>query len=199
MHQTFSPEDYNRYIRTLCPEYDLFNHMMAKIVERLQAKTIVSLGCGPGNLERMIQTALPHARVIGIDQDEAVLAYLNQVDPRIETVATSLADYSYPEADVYIAGTSLHHLNGERKTVYQMILANAKTFINFEMFAGCDEIIRNRLEPNYSFDDWKQESAKVDHFRTIPEEMAELSSFGVDPKLLLRDDPFALYLVHTRT
>ena len=201
MHQTFSPDDYNKYIRTLCPHYDQFNQAIVNLAVTFLPNTIVSLGCGIGNLEIKLRKALPKTKIIGVDKDQNSLDYLSTQEPGIELVQSELSDYSFPPADMYLAGTSLHHLNGERKDVLRKIFERSRLFVNFEMFLGngYDQIIQNNLEPEYPYEQWKEESEKVDFLRSMPEEMAEIQELGGVAKILLMHAPFALYHATTRT
>ena len=76
-------------------------------------QTVFDLGCGPGNVTALLARRWPGARVIGVDQSEAMLIEARAHHPGIEFVAADLATFR-PEApaDVIVANAALHWLSG---------------------------------------------------------------------------------------
>jgi trans-aconitate 2-methyltransferase len=72
-------------------------------------QTVYDLGCGPGNVTRLLRRRWPEARVIGVDRSEAMLKQARADHPGIEFAAADLATFR-PEApaDVIVSNAALH-------------------------------------------------------------------------------------------
>src|SRR4030095_8855226 len=89
--------DANQYLKftdhRLRPALDL----MAQIA--LDApRSIYDLGCGPGNITRMLAERWPDARVVGIDSSAAMLAKARKEAPRAEA-RIKAAPVAFEQAD----------------------------------------------------------------------------------------------------
>lgn len=105
---TWNPQQYLKFAgERLRPALDL----MARI-DLPDPRTIVDLGCGPGNVTALLAQRWPHARVVGIDNSEAMLAQARASAPsNVEYLAGDLAAWT-PAADVDLVYTNaaLHWL-----------------------------------------------------------------------------------------
>ncbi len=105
---TWNPQQYLKFAgERLRPALDL----MARI-DVADPRTIVDLGCGPGNVTALLAQRWPNARVIGIDNSEAMLAKARAgAPPNVEYVAGDLAMWT-PDASVDLVYTNaaLHWL-----------------------------------------------------------------------------------------
>jgi tRNA (cmo5U34)-methyltransferase len=130
-HLVVSPEEYDAAIRRFVPSYDA---MLAEVVEALGEHlgdprgTILDLGAGTGALAADVAAALPEAKLVLLDVDEAMLARarrrLDGEGRRVELVVGSFFD-PLPACDAAIASLSLHHVRdpAEKQRLYENILA----------------------------------------------------------------------------
>ncbi|HHQ6628038.1 TPA: methyltransferase domain-containing protein, partial [Serratia fonticola] len=60
------------------PEHELINRRLAEVMEPLDCKRILELGCGTGNDVRRLMTLYPEiTEVVGVDLSEAMIAEAN--------------------------------------------------------------------------------------------------------------------------
>lgn len=80
--------------------------------------TVVDLGCGPGNLTRLITERWPAAAVTGIDSSESMLARASQDQPGVDWVSADLTEWSPSgPVDVLFSNAALHWV-GDHATVF---------------------------------------------------------------------------------
>ena len=105
---TWNPQQYLKFAgERLRPALDL----MARI-DVPAPRTIVDLGCGPGNVTALLAERWPQAQVVGIDNSEAMLAKARASAPgNVEYVAGDLAAWT-PGAtvDLVYTNAALHWL-----------------------------------------------------------------------------------------
>lgn len=103
--------------------------------------TILDVGCGTGTLTVAIKRKYPHARVIGLDLDPAILAMARDKAARagvaIEFVESDAANIPLPDASVDAVFSSLffHHLLPEQKSgvlrdVFRVLVVNGDLHIS---------------------------------------------------------------------
>ncbi len=75
--------------------------------------TVVDLGCGPGNVTRILKQRWPDAAITGIDGSPEMLAAARKEDPAIDWREADIAAWR-PEApvDVLYSNAALHWLDG---------------------------------------------------------------------------------------
>jgi trans-aconitate 2-methyltransferase len=74
--------------------------------------TVFDLGCGPGNVTRLLRTRWPKARVMGVDRSEAMLTQARANHPGIEFVAADLATFRpAAPAGAIVSNAALHWLS----------------------------------------------------------------------------------------
>jgi trans-aconitate 2-methyltransferase len=121
---TWDPAQYLKYSgERLRPALDL----LARIdVEA--PRTVVDLGCGAGNVTRILADRWPHARVIGFDSSASMLAQARASAPAggsIEYREAELAEWAAsPEprsADVMFSNAALHWLD-DHATLFPRLL-----------------------------------------------------------------------------
>ena len=73
--------------------------------------SIFDLGCGAGNVTRLLAERWPHAAVTGVDDSASMLAKAAQENPGIAWVQQSVATWRAPEpADLIYSNAALHWL-----------------------------------------------------------------------------------------
>jgi trans-aconitate 2-methyltransferase len=82
-------------------------------VPRAQCKHIWDLGCGPGNVTRLLAERWPGARVTGVDSSREMLVKAREAG--IDFVHADIATWSPPEpADLVFSNSTLHWLPDHR-------------------------------------------------------------------------------------
>jgi len=111
--------EYDVVIRTLIPHYDELITAAGEAVAAAArtAPAVVDLGTGSGALAQAILKARPKARLVGIDEDAAMLAMAHKrLRGRIETIEGNFEETAIPRCDVTSASFALHHIpTGRRK------------------------------------------------------------------------------------
>jgi len=75
--------------------------------------TIVDLGCGPGQVAKLLQARWPKARVLGVDQSREMLDRAARDQPDLQWQQADLTEWQPEEpVDLIYANASLHWLDG---------------------------------------------------------------------------------------
>ena len=85
--------DASQYLKFADERARPFFDLMAR-VQCEQPQFIADLGCGPGHLSRMLVERWPDARVVGVDNSEAMLEQTPQPSNRLEFVLADLATWA---------------------------------------------------------------------------------------------------------
>ncbi len=82
-------------------------------VDLAAPQTIYDLGCGAGNVTRLLRERWPTSRIVGLDSSESMLAKARAAEPGIEWRLADLAAWR-PErpADLLFSNAALHWLDG---------------------------------------------------------------------------------------
>jgi tRNA (cmo5U34)-methyltransferase len=113
-HLGIDLREYDARIRTFIPGYarmlDIAATALAATVPA-RSPVIVDLGVGTGALAACCMGAKPSARVIGIDEDEGMLAAArDRLGRRITTCHGSFETIDLPPCDAVVASLALHHV-----------------------------------------------------------------------------------------
>jgi tRNA (cmo5U34)-methyltransferase len=113
-HLGIDLREYDARIRTFIPSYELLlditAYALARIVSR-RAPVIVDLGIGTGALSARCLAAKPDARLVGIDEDEAMLAAARtRLGDRATLVDGSFESVPLPRCDAIVSSLALHHV-----------------------------------------------------------------------------------------
>ena len=117
MH-SWDPEKYLKFVdHRQRPALDL----MAQI--RLDApRTIYDLGCGPGNVTRLLAERWPEACITGVDLSVEMLERAKREAPTIRFVEADIADWSTPEpADLLFSNAALHWLDDHARLLPRLM------------------------------------------------------------------------------
>jgi tRNA (cmo5U34)-methyltransferase len=107
--------EYDARIRTFIPDYESMHDIVAYAVRaamRRRAPAIVELGIGTGALAARCLAACPSARMIGVDEDAAMLAASRaRLDGGLHTALHgSFESIDLPRCDAVVACLALHHI-----------------------------------------------------------------------------------------
>src|SRR5688572_16667856 len=107
----WNPQQYLKFAQPrLRPALDLIARIGAA-----RPKVVYDLGCGTGNITRLLAERWPDARITGVDDSAAMLAQAAQPSSAIQWVLESLASWR-PEApaDLIFSNAALHWLPQHR-------------------------------------------------------------------------------------
>ena len=89
------------------------------------ARTVIDLGCGPGNSTAVLAERWPAARITGLDSSAQMLERARQSDARHEWIQAEIADWSnsaHAEYDVVFSNAALHWVT-DHAAVYPRLFA----------------------------------------------------------------------------
>lgn len=119
---TWNPDQYLKFAgHRLRPAVDLLNRIDAE-----EPRLVYDLGCGAGNVTRLLRQRWPEARVIGVDSSAAMLDKARTVAPDIEWVTGDLADWRPEEpGDLVFSNAALQWLDDHAALFPRLVAAVA--------------------------------------------------------------------------
>jgi len=114
----WNPEQYLKFAdHRLRPAIDLLNR-----IDVAAPSLVYDLGCGAGNVTRLLRARWPEARIVGIDSSTEMLDRARSVVPGVEWVLQDLAAWSPGDAaDVIYSNAALHWLDAH-ETLFPRLL-----------------------------------------------------------------------------
>src|SRR5260221_7700778 len=114
-HLGIDLREYDARIRTFVQGYDAMLQIAAAALAtavRSRAPLVVDLGIGTGGLSAACLRQVARARIVGIDEDEAMLAAARaRLGRRLTaTIHESFETAAIPPCDAVIASLALHHI-----------------------------------------------------------------------------------------
>jgi tRNA (cmo5U34)-methyltransferase len=112
----FHPESYLELVRSEVPDYELVQDTVASAGAEVTASSILDLGTGTGETLRRVATSHPHARLVGVDESEDMLAAARSVVPTADLRVGRLQDALPDEPfDLVVSALAVHHLDEREK------------------------------------------------------------------------------------
>jgi tRNA (cmo5U34)-methyltransferase len=109
----FDPNTYLEEIRSDIPVFDALQDQVARATDGIEAQTILELGVGTGETARRVLARHPDAQLIGIDENESMLAAAAlDADLRISRLEDPLPQGPF---DLVVSCLVVHHLDSEGK------------------------------------------------------------------------------------
>lgn len=106
--------EYDARIRTFIPGYDAMLDTAAGTLATMvpsRAPLVIDLGIGTGALAERCLSVKPRARIVGIDEDEGMLAAARaRLGRRLTALPGSFETVPLPPCDAVIASLALHHI-----------------------------------------------------------------------------------------
>jgi SAM-dependent methyltransferase len=111
-------DEYDARIRTFIPRYEAMLDAAAAALQGIgrPSPLIVDLGIGTGALAAQCLRVVRNARVVGIDNDERILAMAHKrIGRRLATIAGDMLTTPLPRCDVVMASFAFHHISTRRR------------------------------------------------------------------------------------
>jgi tRNA (cmo5U34)-methyltransferase len=109
----FDPSTYLESMRADIPVFDELQEETARATEGIPARDILELGVGTGMTAKRVLAAHPQARLVGIDESEAMLAEADiSGDLRVSRLEDPLPEGPF---DLVVSCLVVHHLEAEGK------------------------------------------------------------------------------------
>jgi tRNA (cmo5U34)-methyltransferase len=109
----FDPSTYLESMRADIPVFDELQEETARATEAVAARDILELGVGTGMTAKRVLAAHPQARLVGIDESEAMLAEADLAgDLRVARLEDPLPEGPF---DLVVSCLAIHHLDAEEK------------------------------------------------------------------------------------
>lgn len=91
-------------------------------VDLVAPRRVVDLGCGPGNVTRLLQQRWPMAEITGIDSSAEMLARAVEEAPAITWQHADIADVRLdPKADLIFSNAALHWLDDHASLLPRLV------------------------------------------------------------------------------
>jgi tRNA (cmo5U34)-methyltransferase len=111
----FDPATYLELIRADIPVYDEFQDAVAEATSDVPARRILDLGVGTGETARRVLALHPRARLVGVDESEAMLAVARETvdaELRVSRLQDPLPEGPF---DLVVSALAVHHLDAPGK------------------------------------------------------------------------------------
>lgn len=124
----FHAETYLDMVHAEVPDYEELQETIAAATGEVSATSILELGTGTGETLRHVVARHPDARVIGIDENDGMLAVARGIVPDADLRVGMLQD-PLPEGpfDLVFSALAVHHLDGDEKAALFRAVANHLT------------------------------------------------------------------------
>ena len=214
-HLAVTPAAYDRKIRALIPFYgeSLLEASAALNYAQRPVKLLVDLGIGTGALTRACLRVAPRARVIGIDEDDAMAGVarrrLASITRNVQFVSGNFTSTDLPACDAIVASYALHHIpSAPAKTRFYRrcfrALKRGGVIVSADCFPPASRTAwRNdreqwiaflarefgsRREARRVFESWADE----DTYMRLDDEVAMMRRAGFEVDVPWRRSPFAV-------
>ncbi len=211
-HLGIELRDYDTRIRSFIPGYeemlDAASAVLAASVPR-PGPVIVDLGIGTGGLAARCLAVKPRARLVGVDEDEGMLAVARRRLGRgFLATHASFEDVKLPGCDAVTASLALHHVptQARRLRLFRRIhraLGAGGVLISADCYLASTATLRAaerrawlaHLERRYSAKEaaaYLRAWAKEDHYARLSDETAMLERAGFIVDIIWRRGSFAV-------
>ena len=211
--------EYDGRIRTFIPGYERMLDLAATALQETLTKrspSIVDLGIGTGALADACRQRLPAARIIGVDEDDGMLAAARARlgGSLTRTIRGSFETVALPACDAVVASLALHHIPTPARRLRLLrrvhralrkggvlVSADCHTASNPRLAAGDRAAWIQHLERSYTPAEaraYLRAWAREDHYAALEDEVAALRRAGFAVDVRGREAAFAV-IVATKT
>jgi len=212
-HLGIELSEYDARIRTFIPDYEIMHGIVAYVLGasmRRRTPTIVELGIGTGALAARCLDAVPPARIVGVDEDAAMLAAagVRLGDGLNDTVQGNFESIDLPRCDAIVACLALHHVppGARRLRLFRRLrkaMRRGGVLVRADCYPAADPRLAAadraawvaHLEESYApqevrgfFRRWSRE----DHYVPLEDEIATLRRAGFTVDVPWRKQAFAV-------
>ena len=200
--------DYDRFVVRCLPDY--YTLLMIAVRELSGFSQITDLGCGTGNLARLIFQFFPQTTVLGIDLSKEFLAIAKKkcegynFQPTLGDISTLCLDLNSIECA--ISSFTIHHLkDGGKQKFFQSIYQALKPsgiFINLDMVKPrnyrqivsrfLSEMKKSEMSAEF-IEKERKEMIERDRPASLEQQKEWLEKIGFKFELLYSKDLFAIY------
>jgi trans-aconitate 2-methyltransferase len=115
---TWDPRQYLKFTdHRLRPALDLLAQIQLD-----DPRIVFDLGCGPGNITRLLAERWPGAQVVGLDSSAAMLAKARQEAPAVTFVEADINNWTAPlPPQLLFSNATLHWLDGHAKLLPRLL------------------------------------------------------------------------------
>ena len=115
---TWDPAEYLKFAdHRLRPALDLLAQIPLD-----SPSTVYDLGCGPGNITRLLAARWLDAAVTGVDSSSEMLARASQEAPEVRLLQADIAQWSPPfPADLLFSNATMHWLDDHRRLLPRLV------------------------------------------------------------------------------
>jgi tRNA (cmo5U34)-methyltransferase len=210
-HLGIRVRDYDRRIRTFIPHYEAMLDAAAGVVATTTrpAPVVLDLGIGSGALAAHCLKAARNAQIIGIDEDESMLALAHKrLGRHLTTLMGDFQSTPFPRCDVITASFALHHIAERRRKarLYAKCYSALKPgglLVNADCCLASDAALQksgrdawhSHLRRAYSAAEatsFLRAWAKEDTYLTLDTELDLMRSAGFSVDVIWRRDAFAV-------
>jgi tRNA (cmo5U34)-methyltransferase len=138
----FNPSTYLENMRADIPVFDELQDETARATEGVAAPDILELGVGTGMTAKRVLAVHPKARLVGIDESEAMLAEADVAgDLRVSRLEDPLPEGPF---DLVVSCLAIHHLDADgKRDLFRRIAAVLKPGGRFVL---ADVVVPDREE-----------------------------------------------------
>jgi tRNA (cmo5U34)-methyltransferase len=191
--------DYTEFVYRCVPRYDeMLSMLFAYLPEGFSPRAILELGCGTGNLTRLIRQRFPGSRLRAVDISGECIDRCRQRlgHADIEYVNADFRSLDFPQRsfDLIMSSIAIHHLEDQEKGHLfgqtALWLAPGGVFTFCDQFRGeTDSLYEQHLETWKEFafaqgasdeewNMWMEHQLEHDHHASLPAHMDLLRSAG---------------------
>ena len=152
--------EFDTLMAKIIPDYQLFQQTLVDVLpyESETKFRVIDLGCGTGNIGKLIADKFPNAEIICVDFSEEMLKSARcKIGDRAEYIQADFNDFEFPgQFDAVVSSLALHHLesDADKEHFYEMMYAamnDGGVHLNFEnVLSDCEEV------QSYCIDRWRQ-------------------------------------------
>jgi tRNA (cmo5U34)-methyltransferase len=138
----FDPSTYLENMRADIPVFDELQDETSRATEGIAARDILELGVGTGMTAKRVLAVHPKARLVGIDESEAMLAEADVAgDLRVSRLEDPLPEGPF---DLVVSCLAIHHLDADgKRDLFRRIAAVLKPGGRFVL---ADVVVPDREE-----------------------------------------------------
>lgn len=173
----FDPTTYMKMVLEEVPSYRELQTELAEATRGIEARSILELGTGTGETAAAVAAVHPGARLVGIDESEAMLETARQrlpdADLRVQMLEQPLPEGSF---DLVISALTVHHLDSPGK-------ADLFRRVHDRIRPGGRFVLADVVVPNDPDDVVTPVDDPYDKPSSVPEQLEWLTAVSLSPRV----------------